>query len=389
LVEQQTEMASLLKKGGAGKSLPGECTEDAAKAVQGAIAQLAEKYGVDLDENAKAAWKEEEKKSELKGSVQERYEQAAMDFRKKEQEDAKNSNKGSGKFITQETFDSVVQENIEDFEMEPDEAAADAILQFESQGVDLSNIVKTSGGANSGPVPGILNALEEASTVEEAVTLMKDLSKAVEVSEDDYMIAQSKDANGSIFGAVGRIDKDSVPLVKHALLCFATLQKFPITKASDVVPLYPLAKPVLRMVFESKKLKDIELWSIACKVARWSCTKNENTKESLFNTYGFNGHIRTALRVGLGWSEEDVKKTGLSHEAVSAVPDEPNLPLLKEALLFLAIMLVDDDRRTGITPGTFGRGRMMGKWKNNLFILSIFLVGKLILIFFFPVFFCF
>ena len=54
-------MASLLKKGGAGKSLPGECTEDAAKAVQGAISQLAEKYGVDLDANAKAAWKEEEK----------------------------------------------------------------------------------------------------------------------------------------------------------------------------------------------------------------------------------------------------------------------------------------------------------------------------------------
>ena len=133
-----------MKKGGAGKSLPGECTEDAAKAVQGAISQLADKYGIDLDANAKAAWQEEERKeNELTGNVKERYETAAKDFRKAEADAQAKSNQGSGKFISQETFDSVVQENVEDFEMEPEEAAADAVAQFESQGVDLSNIVKT------------------------------------------------------------------------------------------------------------------------------------------------------------------------------------------------------------------------------------------------------
>ncbi|XP_020385004.1 armadillo repeat-containing protein 6 isoform X1 [Rhincodon typus] len=44
--------------------------------------------------------------------------------------------------ITQETFDSVVQENITEFQMEPEEALNEAIQQFESQGVDLINIVK-------------------------------------------------------------------------------------------------------------------------------------------------------------------------------------------------------------------------------------------------------
>ncbi|XP_028906338.1 armadillo repeat-containing protein 6 isoform X2 [Ornithorhynchus anatinus] len=44
--------------------------------------------------------------------------------------------------ITQETFDGVVRENITEFEMDPDEALKEAIEQFESQGVDLSNIVK-------------------------------------------------------------------------------------------------------------------------------------------------------------------------------------------------------------------------------------------------------
>ena len=59
----------------------------------------------------------------------------------------------------------VVQENMEDFEMEADEAARDAVEQFESQGIDLSNIVQTSGGANSGPVPGVLAALNETMAV--------------------------------------------------------------------------------------------------------------------------------------------------------------------------------------------------------------------------------
>ena len=37
------------------------------------------------------------------------------------------------KAITQDTFDVVVKENIDDFEMEENEAIRDAIKQFESQ----------------------------------------------------------------------------------------------------------------------------------------------------------------------------------------------------------------------------------------------------------------
>jgi len=44
--------------------------------------------------------------------------------------------------ISQETYDQVVRENIDEFEMEPDEAVEDASQQFISQGIDLSNILK-------------------------------------------------------------------------------------------------------------------------------------------------------------------------------------------------------------------------------------------------------
>ncbi|XP_013168900.1 PREDICTED: armadillo repeat-containing protein 6 homolog isoform X1 [Papilio xuthus] len=44
--------------------------------------------------------------------------------------------------ITQETYDDVVKENMDEFDMSPEDAIKEAIAQFEAQGVDLSNIIK-------------------------------------------------------------------------------------------------------------------------------------------------------------------------------------------------------------------------------------------------------
>lgn len=45
------------------------------------------------------------------------------------------------KQISQETFDAVVRENMEEFEMNLNEAVQDAIDQFKTQGVDMSNLI--------------------------------------------------------------------------------------------------------------------------------------------------------------------------------------------------------------------------------------------------------
>ncbi|XP_066588316.1 armadillo repeat-containing protein 6 homolog [Prorops nasuta] len=44
--------------------------------------------------------------------------------------------------ISQQTYDEVVNENIEEFGMSAEEAIQDAVKQFEAQGIDLSNIIK-------------------------------------------------------------------------------------------------------------------------------------------------------------------------------------------------------------------------------------------------------
>jgi hypothetical protein len=49
------------------------------------------------------------------------------------------------KRISQETFDGVVKENVEEFDMPLKEAIADAVQQFLSQGVNLESIDTTGG----------------------------------------------------------------------------------------------------------------------------------------------------------------------------------------------------------------------------------------------------
>ncbi|XP_028283488.1 armadillo repeat-containing protein 6 isoform X2 [Parambassis ranga] len=70
--------------------------------------------------------------------------------------------------ITQETFDAAVRENIEEFEMDPDEAVREAVEQFESQGVDLSCIVKAVPTVSSGD-----NQTEQAHEVLQALDSLK------------------------------------------------------------------------------------------------------------------------------------------------------------------------------------------------------------------------
>eukprot|EP00045_Choanoeca_perplexa_P010669 m.109707 g.109707 ORF g.109707 m.109707 type:complete len:502 (+) comp15351_c1_seq4:878-2383(+) len=91
------------------------------------------------------------------------------------------------KQITQETFNDVVKENMMEFEMSMTEAIQDAIDQFMTQGVDLSNIGKTA-DAVEGRVKG------------HAVLGIQDtLASFLEAHEDDEAVpAQVSDTSAAI-----------------------------------------------------------------------------------------------------------------------------------------------------------------------------------------------
>ena len=80
--------------------------------------------------------------------------------------------------ITQETFDECVQGNIDDFEMEPDEAVEEAVKEFELQGVDISQIDKSYAGPDGrGEHPAASAAKEHAAAVETNAANVEDTAK--------------------------------------------------------------------------------------------------------------------------------------------------------------------------------------------------------------------
>lgn len=90
---------------------------------------------------------------------------------------------GGGKRISQETFDDVVRENIEDFEMEKAEALAEAINQFKSQGVDLS-VIDLTGGAGREEMQEAMKMLKQMATDNVIYDVKTDISTSKYTSEE-------------------------------------------------------------------------------------------------------------------------------------------------------------------------------------------------------------
>ena len=91
---------------------------------------------------------------------------------------------GGKKRISQETFDEVVQENIEEFEMDKEEAIQEAREQFERQGVDLSAVDASGSDERKEERKAVVAALELlAAAAKAGGTPKADLLAAAETVE--------------------------------------------------------------------------------------------------------------------------------------------------------------------------------------------------------------
>ncbi|KAJ1393701.1 hypothetical protein SESBI_34734 [Sesbania bispinosa] len=97
--------------------------------------------------------------------------------------------------ISQEAFDELVKENIDDLGMEPDEALKDAIETLTLQGVDLSGIV-TSVPGESNPV---IECLERLRRLESEAEVLDEL---VEVFDKLNELCGAENANANANAAI-------------------------------------------------------------------------------------------------------------------------------------------------------------------------------------------
>ena len=130
----------------------------------------------------------------------------------------------AGKRISQETFDSVVQENIDEFGMSKEEALEDAKTQFRSQGVSLVNI-DTTGGIGREELMGAITVIKDvtsdkAAKVLSLKTLLALCSESCEHSSRNLSLVCS---NGAMYSMLTLLDPENPLELLSAALGTLTL----------------------------------------------------------------------------------------------------------------------------------------------------------------------
>ncbi|XP_029500735.1 armadillo repeat-containing protein 6 [Oncorhynchus nerka] len=179
--------------------------------------------------------------------------------------------------ITQETFDAVVKENIDEFDMDTAEALREAVEQFESQGVDLSCIVKTvpTAGDHQTEEHEVLQALESLQIASDS-SMAADLKRFTEQCSLGFAqrhLAAQKDAYPTIISCC-RTTLDEQEALLAALSALAAL--------TDGQPdlLDSEGKDLLVSILGMYQT-DPALMLVAIRTVRHFCLKHEQNRQDL------------------------------------------------------------------------------------------------------------
>lgn len=192
--------------------------------------------------------------------------------------------------ISQETFDECVAENVEDFDMSLEEAVADAAQQFESQGVDLSNIIK-SGAAQASegqePLPArlkrLISELQELSKLksvqEQVLSLVAELQNVCEEVPEARVVAGRNDVVDTLLAL---LDADSAAVVAScsALLVLLCADNVDNQDFVDVAGMQRLVE-VLKLQRE-----DTETVVRVLALVKAACVKHESNKTHFIKSDG-------------------------------------------------------------------------------------------------------
>ncbi|KAM8961028.1 armadillo repeat-containing protein 6 [Pelodytes ibericus] len=227
------------------------------------------------------------------------------------------------RWITQETFDAIVQENIAEFEMDPEEALNEAIQQFESQGVDLTNIIKAvqkpCGENETASNHDILQTLESlrenvhSSNLSSVSELLVKFGDQCKQGLAHRYLAGQKSAYPVVLAAWKLLEED-----REALL--NTL--YAMSSLTDGQPdlLEPVGQQLLIRAL-SNNASDAEVVLLAIRLTRHVCLKHEQNRQ-------------------------DLVKLGILRYLAAAITNHGADPdVVRESCSALKIMTFDDDIR--------------------------------------------
>uniref|UniRef100_M4B8N7 Armadillo repeat-containing domain-containing protein n=1 Tax=Hyaloperonospora arabidopsidis (strain Emoy2) TaxID=559515 RepID=M4B8N7_HYAAE len=190
------------------------------------------------------------------------------------------------KQILQETFDECVAENVADFDMSLEQATADAVQQFESQGVDLSNIIKNSVEGQeplSGRLQQLLLELREClnlkKTGKNVLDVVMDLQRVCNQVPEARVVAGRNDAVGTLLAL---LDTDSDAVVASCSTLLALL----CTENGDNQDVMGSAGMQRLVSILQQKWETAETVVCALALVKAACVKHESNKAQFTKTGG-------------------------------------------------------------------------------------------------------
>nr|CAB3223154.1 armadillo repeat-containing protein 6 [Phallusia mammillata] len=279
---------------------------------------------------------------------------------------------GNIKAITQDTFDCVVQENINDFGMEDQEAVDDAIEQFTSQGIPLTMIIKESQINGQHAVVRAVKDLEEytinnTDKIDDAY-----LEQLLTVLSKHFQKDLSFRYQASKLASADRIIIKTCQICKenpqHLLSCLETFSCL-LDGQPDLIQNQEIVF-LLELLAETHSA---EIQAVALKNLKLCCTKHEGNRVHFVKQGGIEKSLKTAeqhqevenvikevcgvlrclaldddVRVQFGKAHEHIKKVVNDHKGIERLFEllkvhEEDAVLAKELCLTLSNLMVRNE----------------------------------------------
>ncbi|XP_076066743.1 armadillo repeat-containing protein 6 isoform X2 [Oratosquilla oratoria] len=202
------------------------------------------------------------------------------------------------KVISQETFDSVVKENVEEFDMTLEDAVEESCKEFESQGILLSNIVKNMRISEEGSmVHDILEALKSIkefknsdATVEIPTESFSTFTAQCKLSIAHRMLATKEGAYPVLTEVLEKHDnQDEVVLLSLKALTALTECN------PDILEQQGCGLMLSLMDKWSVQAQEIEIPEYLCRWCTESCLRHENNRQNLVKA-GAHGKVVALLQ---------------------------------------------------------------------------------------------
>lgn len=198
--------------------------------------------------------------------------------------------------ISQETFDAVVQECIDDFAMTREEALRDAISQFTSQGVDLSSI-DVNGGEGVGELEALWSRVQASESTPSRVEALQQLqtlcSDASPLSSRNHHLFLRRGWLAALLDMLTDESDASVLTEMLLLLQSITRQNIEARDAFSFQDSHRLVNLIQRLLPIDPATPNDTL--IACYKLATSVSKSERNKSALFKQ-GIGSSIMEVLR---------------------------------------------------------------------------------------------